>query len=188
MSGFIKSILIKITGYGWIVVLAGLGLLGMAIYSQVKASGGSAYTAQDKLTTISGVVTQATEVTVTSKRRRGSSRVSDRYYQIDVKPESGEAQKLRISLAVDKQKIADTIEEKITAQYDADDDNIVYAIAQGAQKVLTYDETKNRMQASAERAAAETGSFGNIIGCIALMLVGGLAVFANRKLKASVTA
>jgi hypothetical protein len=45
MPNFLRNILISITGYGWIVLLVGLGILGYAGYTKFKASSGTAYAA-----------------------------------------------------------------------------------------------------------------------------------------------
>ena len=54
--GFIRKILIFITGYAWLLLLLGPGLIAMSVYSGWKAEGDHAYTAREKLTTVTGKV------------------------------------------------------------------------------------------------------------------------------------
>ena len=72
--GFIRKILIFITGYAWLLLLLGPGMIAMSVYSGWKAEGDHAYAAREKLTTVTGKVVEASEVTV--KRRRSSSTAS----------------------------------------------------------------------------------------------------------------
>lgn len=189
MPNFVRSILLWVTGYGWLALLAGLGLLGYAGYAQYKASGDHAYVAREKLQSISGKVETASEVTVTSKRRRGGSRVSDRYYEIAVKPTAGsEAQKLRIALSVGRSKVQDIIDEQITALYDPDDNNIAYDIQMGSQPVLDYETTKGRLLAQAESSARFTSGWANLAGSFLLAVVGAIAMALNRRLRRSAAA
>ena len=114
MSGFVRKILIFITGYAWLLVLLGPGLIGMSIYSGWKADGDHAFTAKEQLTTVTGKVVEASEVTV--KRRR---RATKHYYQINVQPASGaEVQKLRIDFSTPKALVASMIDENVTALAD----------------------------------------------------------------------
>jgi hypothetical protein len=91
-----------------------LGVLGFAGYTQFKASSGTAYAAVEHLSNVSGKVVKASEVTVTSKRRRGRGRgrTSDRYYEIEVKPDAGDAQTLRMNLSVGAKKVETILDEK----------------------------------------------------------------------------
>lgn len=82
--GFIRKILIFITGYAWLLLLLGPGLIAMSVYSGWKADGDHAFTAREKLTTVTGKVVEASEVTVKRKRRS-----TKHYYQINVQPDAG---------------------------------------------------------------------------------------------------
>jgi hypothetical protein len=183
MPNFVRQILLQILGYAWIALLAGIGIVGYGIYAQVKAASGSAYVAQDQLAKLSGKVTEASEVTVTSKRRRGGSRVSDKYYEINVKPDAGEAQKLRIHLGWGQKKVEDIIDEKIDATFDSNDSNIVYTIASQGKSLMTYEETKTRLQANAD-AQASSWSWGSMGLGVLLAAVGAAGMFLRRRLEA----
>lgn len=45
--GFIRKILIFITGYAWLLLLLGPGLIAMSVYSGWKAEGDHAYAARE---------------------------------------------------------------------------------------------------------------------------------------------
>ena len=67
MPGFVRKILIFVTGYAWLLLLDGPGLIALSVYSGWKAEDGHAYVARDSLQTVSGTGTQAAEVTVKGK-------------------------------------------------------------------------------------------------------------------------
>jgi hypothetical protein len=186
MPSFIKSILLWITGYAWLALIGGIGILGYAGYSQFKASTGTAYTAADQLSSLSGKVVKATEVTVTSKSRKGRTRGTERYYEIEVKPEAGDAQKLRINLTVGPKKLEAILDEKIAAKYDAESDNLAYEITMGGKAVLSYDETKATLQASADAQAKSMGGAGTWGLGVLLLLVGAGGMWLKRKLSAQI--
>ncbi len=184
MPSFIKSILLWITGYAWLALIGGIGILGYAGYSQFKASSGTAYMAADQLSSLSGKVVKATEVTVTSKSRKGRTRNTDRYYEIEVKPDTGDAQKLRMNLNVGPKKVETILDEKIAAKFDAEGDNLAYEIKMGSNTVLSYDETKATMQASADAQAKSMGGAGTWGLGVLLLLVGAGGMALKRKLSA----
>ena len=61
MPVFVRKILIFITGYAWLVLLAGPGLIALSVYSSWKADGDHAYAAKESLQSVSGKVTQASD-------------------------------------------------------------------------------------------------------------------------------
>jgi hypothetical protein len=188
MPNFLRNILIGITGYGWIVLLVGLGILGYAGYTKFKASSGTAYAAVEQLSNVSGKVVKASEVTVTSKGRRGRSRTSDRYFEIEVKPDAGDAQTLRINLSVGAKKVEAILDEKIAAKFDPEDNNLVYEVKMGSKDVLSYEDTKAYMQKAADSQARAMGD-AVTLGLGALLLVlGAGGMFFNRKLSAQAVA
>lgn len=186
MPSFIKSILLWITGYAWLGLIAGIGILGYAGYTQFKASSGTAYTAADQLSSLSGKVVKATEVTVTSKSRKGRTRGTERYYEIEVKPDVGDAQKLRVNLNVGPKKVEAILDEKIAAKFDPDGDNLAYEIKMGSNTVLSYDETKATMQASSDVQAKSMGGAGTWGLGVLLLLVGIGGMVLKSKLSADI--
>jgi hypothetical protein len=139
-------------------------------------------------------VVKAPEVTVTSKGRRGSGRTSDRYYEIEVKPDTGDAQTLRMNLFVGAKKVEAILEEKIAAKFDPEDNNLVYEVKMGGKDVLSYEDTKAYMQKAAESQAQTMGSavtlgLGALLLLLVLVLVLGVGgMFFNRKLSAQAVA
>lgn len=179
MPGFIRKILIFITGYAWLILLAGPGLAGMAIWSQWKADGDHAYTARDKLQTVAGKVTGASEVTVKRKRRS-----TKQYYEITVQPDAGgEARKLRIAHSEPKPLVSSIIDEKITALYDSGDSDIVYEVTMDGKPVISYEATRQRMQTEAASTAQSFSGAGIWILAVVLTLLGAGGVWSNRRLR-----
>jgi cobalamin biosynthesis Mg chelatase CobN len=182
MPGFVRKILIFITGYAWLLLLAGPGLIGLSLYSGWKAEGDHAYAARDSLQSVAGTVTQASEVTV--KRKRRSTR---KYYEITVKPDAAgaEERKLRIDYGTPQQLVGNLIDEKITALVDKSDSDLVYEVAVDGKAVISYEATRQRLQAEAASSAQSFSGAGTWIFAIVLTLLGAAGVWCNRKLRAA---
>lgn len=182
MPGFVRKILIFITGYAWLLLLAGPGLIALSVYSGWKAEGDHAYAARESLQTVSGTVTQAAEITVKRKRR-----TTKKYYEITVKPEAtgAEARKLRIDYSTPQPLVGNLIDEKITALVDASDNDLVYDVVTDNTPVITYEATKQRLQAEAASSAQSFSGAGTWIFAIFLTLIGAAGVWSNRKLRAA---
>ena len=178
----LQLLLQKITAYGRLSILAGIALMAYLGYLHYQASGDHAYVAKDKLQVISGEVRSAAEVTVTKKRRRSGERVSDRYFEIVVKPASGEEQKLRLALSVGRSNVSRVIDEKITAMFDADDANFVYDIQMDGKPVLAYETTKGNLLSAAKNEAETMVTPGAFVFGFFLMVIGGICAFFNRRL------
>jgi hypothetical protein len=179
MPGFVRKILIFITGYAWLILLAGPGLAGLAIWSNWKADGDHAYTAREQLQTVAGTVTGASEVTVKRKRRS-----TKQYYEITLKPEAGgEERKLRIAHSEPKAVVSDIIDEKVTALYDSSDSDIVYEVVMAGKPVISYEATRTRMQAEAASTAQSFSGAGIWVLAVVLTLLGAAGVWSNRKLR-----
>ena len=180
--GFIRKILIFITGYAWLLLLLGPGLIAMSVYSGRKAEGDHAFTAREKLTTVTGKVVEASEVTV--KRRRSSS--TKHYYQINVQPDAGgDVQKLRIDYSTPKVLVSALIDEKVTALVDKSDSDLVYEVSMGDKPLIPYETTKQRLVADAASSAKSLSGAGMWIFAIFLTLIGAAGVWSNRKLRAA---
>jgi len=182
MPGFVRKILIFVTGYAWLLLLAGPGLIGLSVYSGWKAEDGHAYVARESLQTVSGTVTQASEVTVKRKRR-----TTKKYYEITVQPDTAgaEARKLRIDHSTPQQLVGNLIDEKVTALVDGSDSDLVYEVSADGATVISYDPTKQRLQAEAASSAQSFSGAGTWIFAILLTLVGAAGVWSNRKLRAA---
>jgi hypothetical protein len=186
MPSFVRNLLISGMGYGWIALLAGIGILGYAGYAQIKSSGENAFAQREGLQVIQGKVVDASEVTVTSKGRRGGGRVSDRYYELDVKPQTGESQKIRIALSVKKDAVSDLLNDNIEARFDKDNDNITYEIKAKGKDVLAYETTKQRLLAQAKADADSTSSASWLLSGVLLAALGALMMFFKGKLIAGI--
>lgn len=182
MPGFVRKIFIFITGYAWLLLLAGPGLIALSVYSGWKADGDHAYAARESLQTVSGTVTQASEITVKRKRR-----TTKKYFEITVQPEAtgAEVRKLRIDHSTPQQVVGDLIDEKITALVDASDSDLVYDVVADNTPVITYEATKQRLQAEAASSAQSFSGAGTWIFAIFLTLIGAAGVWSNRKLRAA---
>lgn len=182
MPGFVRKILIFITGYAWLLLLAGPGLIGLSLYSSWKADGDHAYVARESLQAVSGTVTQAAEVTVKRKRR-----ATKKYYEISVQPDTAgaEVRKLRIDHSTPQQLVGNLIDEKVTALVDSSDHDLVYEVSAGGALMISYDTTKQRLQSEATSSAQSFSGAGTWILAILLTLVGAAGVWSNRKLRAA---
>ncbi|MBU0749009.1 MAG: hypothetical protein KKB95_07330 [Gammaproteobacteria bacterium] len=182
MPGFVRKILIFITGYAWLLLLAGPGLIALSVYSGWKADGDHAYAARESLQTVSGTVTQAAEITVKRKRR-----TTKKYYEISVQPEAtgAEVRKLRIDHSTPQQLVGNLIDEKITALVDSSDHDVVYEVSVDGEAVIRYETTQQRMQAEAASSAKTFSGAGTWIFAIFLTLIGAAGVWSNRKLRAA---
>lgn len=181
MPGFVRKILIFITGYAWLVLLAGPGLAALSLYSGWKAEGDHAYVAREQLATVTGKVVEAAEVTVKKKRR--STR---HYYQISVQPDGGgEVRKLRIDYSTPQQLVASLIDEQVTALADPDDSDLTYEVSVAGKALISYEETRQRLLAEASASAQSFSGAGLWIAALILTLIGGGGVWLNRRLRAA---
>lgn len=182
MPGFVRKILIFVTGYAWLLLLAGPGLIALSVYSGWKADGDHAYAARESLETVAGTVTQASEVTVKRKRR-----TTKKFYEISVKPDgaAAEARKLRIDYSTPQELVGNLIDEKITALVDKSDNDLVYEVAVDGKPVISYEATKQRLQAEAASSAQSFSGAGTWIFAILLTLIGAAGVWSNRRLRAA---
>lgn len=182
MPSFVRKILIFITGYAWLLLLAGPGLIALSVYSGWKADGDHAYAARESLQTVSGTVTQASEITVKRKRR-----TTKKYYEISVQPEAtgAEVRKLRIDHSTPQQLVGNLIDEKITALVDSSDNDVVYEVSVDGMVAISYETTQQRMQAEATSSAKSFSGAGTWIFAIFLTLIGAAGVWCNRKLRAA---
>lgn len=182
MPGFVRKILIFITGYAWLLLLAGPGLIAMSVYSGWKAEGDHAYVAKESLQSVAGTVTQASEVTVKRKRR-----TTKKFYEISVQPDGAgaEARKLRIDYSTPQELVGNLIDEKITALVDKSDNDLVYEVAVDGKPVISYETTRQRLQAEAASSARSFSGAGTWIFAILLTLIGAAGLWSNRRLRAA---
>lgn len=182
MPGFVRKILIFVTGYAWLLLLAGPGLIALSVYSGWKAEDGHAYVARESLQIVSGTVTQAAEVTVKRKRRS-----TKHYYEISVQPDTAGAdvRKLRIYYSTPQQLVGNLIDENVTAPVDSSDHDLVYEISAAGTPVISYDTTKQRLQAEATSSAQSSSGAGTWVLAILMTLVGAAGGWSNRKLRAA---
>ena len=158
------------------------GLIALSVYSGWKAEDGHAYVARDSLQTVSGTVTQAAEVTVKRKRRS-----TKHYDEISVQPDTAgaEVRKPRIDYSTPQQLVGNLIDEKVIALVDSSDHDLVYEVSADGGTVISYDTTKQRLQAEATSSAQSFSGAGTWIFAILLTLVGAAGVWSKRKLRAA---
>jgi hypothetical protein len=181
MPAFIRKVLLFITAYGRLLALLGVGLMVFSFWAQWRAQGDHAYAPREQLQTVTGFVREASEVTVTRKRRAAKTK----YYQIDVAPEGGgEPLKLRIRHDVPVEWIENLIEENVIVLYDVD--NEVYeAAVEGQEAQLSYEETRDYRIAEAKSTAETSGGALFWVFCVFLTLLGGASFALHRKLSAT---
>jgi len=179
VPGFVRKILIFTTGYAWLLLIAGPGLIGMSAWSHWKAEGDHAYKPREQLEALSGTVTSAAEITVKRKRR-----ATQKYYEVTVTPEAGGAErKLRIDHSTPSTLVGNLIDEKISALFDGDDSNITYEVVTNGQPVIAYETTRQRLLAEAQSSAQSLSGAGMWILAILLTLAGAGGAWVNRTLR-----
>ena len=180
----LKRLLLWILGYGWLVALLGAGLLGMAGYSAYSASQGGKIPPEAELTVLSGHILEGRTVTVERKRRRGG-RSTTHYYELDLKPGSGDVVKLKVDYAVPKQLLASSVDEDVTVKFDPNDDNMTYVIQRGGQDVVPYAKMAELSKRRAEADKTTFTSAASLGAGAGLLLIGSLGFFWRRRLIAA---
>ena len=179
MPMFVRKVLIFMTGYAWLLLVAGMGLMGVAVWSQWKAEGDHAYKSREQLETLVGIVASASEVTV--KRKRVTTK---KYYELTVTPTAGgEQRKLRVDHSTPSTVVSNLIDEHITALFDADENDTVYEVVTEGKVVIAYESTQQRLLGEATTTARFLGSAGMWALAALLALLGAAGVWANRKLR-----
>ena len=169
-----------ILGYARYVLLAGLALLGLGGYLLYQSATGGGIPTEAALTQVSGEVAEARRVTVTKKRRRGGETKSY-YYEIDIKPKTGDVLKVRLPNLVPEpavQAMADA--DVIEVSYDGtSSDNNAYVVNGDGKAILPYAQMAKYMQEDADRSSAEAPLL--MGGGFVLAIIGGLGMWWRRQ-------
>lgn len=184
----LRKFALWVLGYAWLALVFGLGGLGMAVYSSYSAGHGGGSPAEADLTSVVGTVTEGREVTVERKRRRGSKTTSQ-FYELDLKPESGGALiKLRVDHDIPMAQLSEAVGEKVTARYNAIDENTVFGLKLGKIDLVSYADMSRILTAKAEADREFFASAGTLGSCLLLALLGGGGVYLRRKMLATAAA
>ena len=169
-----------ILGYARYLLLAGLGLFGLGGYLLYQSSTGGGIPQESALTRVSGDMVQATKVTVTKKRRRGGESKSH-YYEIDLKPKTGEALKIRLPSLVPEAAVqAMANADVVDVGYDATSSDLnAYSVSGDGKEILPYAQMAKFMQDDADRSSAEAPMM--MGGGFLLALLGGLGMWWRKK-------
>lgn len=172
----------QLTGKAWIALVFGIGILGWAGYAQFKASSDTHGTAIEDLVARSGTITGGSEVTETTKRRRGGSSTR-RYFVLDAKLADGSTEKWRVDYAVGRSKLEPLIDEAVEVRVDPADNNLVYEVKLKGQPVVSLADVQKIMEVKDKAAASSATDKGTlIVGALALLLgIGGLLI--RRKIR-----
>jgi hypothetical protein len=81
--------------------------------------------------------------------------------------------------------VGNLIDEKITALVDKSDNDLVYEVAVDGKPVISYETTRQRLQAEAASSARSFSGAGTWIFAILLTLIGAAGVWSNRRLRAA---
>lgn len=177
--------LYQLTGKAWIALLFGIGILGWAAYAQFKAGADTHGTAVEDLVAKTGTIVSGSEVTETTKRRRGGSSTRH-YFVLDAKLADGSTEKWRVDYAIGRRKLEPLIEETIDVRVDPSDNNLVYEARLKGQTVVALADVQKIME-NKDKAAATvaTDKVTLILGAVALLLgIGGLLL--RRRIASSV--
>ena len=182
--------LYQLTGKAWIALVFGIGILGWAAYAQFKASSDTHGTAVEDLVAKSGTIVSGSEVTETTKRRRGGTRGRPdgavrpgRYFVLDAKLADGNTEKWRVDYAVGRSKLEPLIDEAVEVRVDPSDNNLVYEVKLKGKPVVSLADVQKIMEVKDKAAASSATDRGTlIVGALALLLgIGGLLV--RRKIR-----
>jgi hypothetical protein len=173
----------QLTGKAWLALVVGIGILGWAGYAQFKANADTHGTAVEDLVAKSGTIVSGSEITETTKRRRGGS-TTRHYFVLDAKVADGSTEKWRVDYAVGRKKLEPLIDEAVEVRLDPSDNNLVYEVKLKGQSVVTLAEVQQIMAVKDKVAASSATDKGTlIVGIVALLLgIGGL--FLRRRIAA----
>lgn len=171
----------QLTGKAWIALLFGIGILGWAGYAQFKAGADTHGTAVEDLVAKTGTIVSGSEITETTKRRRGGT-TTRHYFVLDAKLADGSTEKWRVDHAIGRSKVEPLIDEAIEVRIDPSDNNLVYEAKLKGQPVVALADVQQIMENKDKVAASmATDKTTLIVGAVALLLgIGGL--FARRRM------
>ena len=167
----------QLTGKAWIALLFGIGILGWAGYAQFKAGADTHGTAVEDLVAKSGTIVSGSEITETTKRRRGGT-TTRHYFVLDAKLADGSTEKWRVDHAIGRSKVEPLIDEAIEVRIDPSDNNLVYEAKLKGRPVVALGDVQKIMENKDKVAASlATDKSTLIVGALALLLgIGGLFV------------
>jgi hypothetical protein len=170
-----KRFILWLLSYAWIVMLAGLGLLAMAVYTTYSAGHGGSIPQESALTSASGHIQGGREMTVERKRRHLGKTVT-KYYELDFQPADGAPIKLRIDHDVPRPALEEAIDEDVTVKYDAGGNNDTYVIQQGGKQLVSYVDMARLSQrhADSEKDLFASGGMMGFAALLAILGAGGL--------------
>lgn len=173
--------LYQVTGKAWLALLVGIGILGWAGYAQFKAGADTHGTAVEDLVAKSGTIVSGSEITETTKRRRGGS-TTRHYFVLDAKLADGSTEKWRVDYAIGRSKLEPLIDEAVDVRIDPSDNNLVYEVKLKGKPVVALADVQQIMESKDKAAASNATEKGTLIlGTVALLLgIGGL--FLRRRL------
>jgi hypothetical protein len=167
----------QLTGKAWIALLFGIGILGWAAYAQFKAGADTHGTAVEDLVAKSGTIVSGSEITETTKRRRGGT-TTPHNFVLDAKLADGSTEKWRVDYAIGRRKLEPLIDEAVDVRVDPSDNNLVYEVKLKGQPVVALADVQKIMENKDKVAASlATDKSTLIVGAIALLLgIGGLFI------------
>lgn len=178
-----KKLLIKLLGVAYLILLAGIALVGSHFYFNNKAANGGGIPAEAELKVVSGKVIEGSEVTLQTKRRRGVDS-TEKFYELVVQPDAGsQTLKLRLAHDIPKTSVESTLQENITAKYDDSDENITYDIKIGNNTVVSYAERAAKAQATADKQASFFGDGAMLKAGIWWVIIGAALLFWRNRLQ-----
>ena len=169
-----------ILGYARYLLLGGLALLGFGGFLLYQSATGGGIPQESALSVVQGEVAGARKVTVTKKRRRGGESKSY-YYEVDVKPQTGDTLTVRLPTLVPESKVQDMANaDSIAVSYDATSShNDAYAVKGDGKDLLPYTQMAQYMQEDADRSSSEAPLM--MAGGAVLALLGGAGMWWRRQ-------
>lgn len=178
-----KKMFVKFLFISYLFLFAGLGLLGLSLYSKFSAENGGGIPAENSLQSASGTAVEGREMTIETKRRRGIDS-KEVFFEIDLKDNSGKILKLRLDHRLPRAKIESLLGQNIQVKYDASDENRTFQVEQNNQVIIAYQDLAKIYQAEADKRSEMFNNDGMYKASITWIILGAIGVFFRRRMLA----
>jgi hypothetical protein len=178
-------VLVLLLGLAKYAVLIGLIVLGLALWSTLRASTGGGLPKLKELRPVGGLVMGGREVTVERKHRKSGTTTTQKFFELDLQTEAGGTPtKLRVDHTIGRERLEPLMNRRIAVHYDPSDVNMVFVLQAGGSDVIPYAEMAALQQERADTTKAADGSARSWMGGLLLIVLGAAGVAWRRRLAA----
>lgn len=176
-----RNFLMQVTSKAWIALLFGFLILGVAVYTQLRANADVHGASVESLVARTGKIIGANEVTQTNNRRRGGSSTR-KYYIMDAKLEDDSIEKWMIDYSIDLDKVESLVNKAVSVRIDPSNSNLVYEAVLNGQVIIPLADVQKIMERKDRVAASNSSNKGTlIVGSLALAF-GIVGLIVRRRL------